>query len=90
MPPLRASPTFAHYSLGIRVGATAHLVLAAAIRLCNEASLQALFIGNNLATAESNGFSLVDGQIGLLDMVSPDQFARLVARQSNARKLVMP
>ncbi len=59
-------------------------MLAAAIRLCNEASLQALFIGNNLATAESNGFSLVDGQIGLLDMVSPDQFARLVARHDPA------
>ena len=59
-------------------------MLAAAIQLCHEASLQALFIGNNLATAERNGFSLVDGQIELLDMVSPDQLARLVARHDPA------
>lgn len=58
--------------------------LAAAIRLCQEASLQALFIGNNLATAEINGLSLARGQIGLLDMVSPDQLARLVARHDPA------
>lgn len=54
--------------------------LAAAIRLCHEASLQALFIGNNLATAESNGLSLAEGHIALLELVSPDALARLVAR----------
>ena len=54
--------------------------LAAAIRLCHEASLQALFIGNNLATVESNGLSLAEGHIALLEMVSPDALARLVAR----------
>lgn len=54
--------------------------LAAAIRLCHEASLQALFMGNNLGTAETNGLSLAEGQITLLEMVSPDALARLVAR----------
>lgn len=58
--------------------------LAGAIRLCHEASLQALFIGNNLATAEGNGLSLARGQLGLLEIVSPDQFARLVARHDPA------
>lgn len=58
--------------------------LAAAIRLCQEASLQALFIGNNLATAEINGLSLARGQLSLLDSVSPDQMARLVARHDPA------
>lgn len=58
--------------------------LAAAIRLCHEASLQALFIGNNLATAESNGFSLAESHIAQFEMVSPDALARLVARHDPA------
>lgn len=62
--------------------------LAAAIRLCQEASLQALFIGGDLKTVEANGLALAKGQIALLDMISPDAVSKLVARHDPTQRAV--
>lgn len=57
---------------------------AAAIRLCQEAALQALFAADELATAEEYAGRCLQEQMALLEMLSPDSLARLVARRDAA------
>lgn len=54
--------------------------LAAAIRLCQEAAVQALFAADELATAEEYAGRCLREQVALLEMLSPDTLVRLVAR----------
>lgn len=59
--------------------------LAAAIRLCQEASLQALFATNDLRTAEAHASRFLQDQLALAETVSPDALSRLVVRGGGAR-----
>jgi len=54
--------------------------LAAAIRLCQESSMQALVSGNDLKVAEQIGRGEIDRQIGMMRVLSPDTLSRLVGR----------
>jgi hypothetical protein len=55
-------------------------VLAAAIRVCQEAMVYALFAADELEVAEQMGASAARHQIDLLESISPDLLSRLVAR----------
>lgn len=61
--------------------------LAAAIRLCQEASLQALFATNDLRTAEAHATRFLQDQMALAEAVSPDALSRLAVRGGAARDL---
>lgn len=54
--------------------------LAAAIRLCQEASIQALFAADELEVAQRLGQFELERQIALLQSLSPDILSRLVSR----------
>ncbi|WP_144039031.1 hypothetical protein [Gemmobacter megaterium] len=54
--------------------------LAAAIRLCQDSSMQALISGNDLKVAEQIGRGEIDRQIGMMRVLSPDTLSRLVSR----------
>ena len=54
--------------------------LAAAIRLCQEASIQALFAADELEVAQRFGQFELERQITLLQSLSPDILSRLVSR----------
>lgn len=54
--------------------------LAAAIRLCQEASIQALFAADELEVAQRMGQVELERQMGLLQGLSPDILSRLVSR----------
>lgn len=54
--------------------------LAAAIRLCQEASIQALFAADELEVAQRFGQFELERQIALLQSLSPDILSRLVSR----------
>lgn len=54
--------------------------LAAAIRLCQEASIQALFAADELEVAQRMGQFELERQIALLQVLSPDILSRLVSR----------
>lgn len=54
--------------------------LAAAIRLCQEASIQALFSADELKVVQSLGQSELERQLALLKTLSPDSLSRLIAR----------
>ncbi len=54
--------------------------LAAAIRLCQEAAIQALFAADELATAEDYASRCMHDQMALLEMLSADSSVRLVSR----------
>lgn len=54
--------------------------LAAAIRLCQEASIQALFAADELEVAEHLGQVEIDRQLVLMGAVSPDVLSRLISR----------
>ena len=54
--------------------------LAAAIRLCQEASIQALFAADELEVAQRMGQVELERQIALLQVLSPDILSRLVSR----------
>ncbi|MBC7137230.1 MAG: hypothetical protein H5U17_00550 [Defluviimonas sp.] len=58
--------------------------LAAAIRLCQEAGIQALFAADELRAAEDYATLCLQEQMELLEMLSPDALARLVARGDGA------
>ena len=53
--------------------------LAAAIRLCQEASIQALFAADELEVAEHLGLVEIDRQLALMGIVSPDALSRLIS-----------
>ncbi|WP_136684534.1 hypothetical protein [Falsirhodobacter xinxiangensis] len=55
--------------------------LAAAIRLCQEAGIQALFAADELKVAEDYADLCLQEHMTLLEILSPDALARLVARQ---------
>lgn len=54
--------------------------LAAAIRLCREAAMEALFVADELAAVTQRGEAVIERQLDLLRGLAPDRFARLVAR----------
>jgi hypothetical protein len=54
--------------------------LAAAIRLCQEASLQALFAADDLEVAQRFGQTEIDRQLALMGAVSPETLSRLIGR----------
>lgn len=54
--------------------------LAAAIRLCQEAAIQALFAADELATADDYASRCVHDQMALLEGLSADSLVRLVSR----------
>lgn len=54
--------------------------LAAAIRLCQEASIQALFAADELEVAQRMGQIELERQMGLLQALSPDILSRLISR----------
>nr|WP_111301150.1 hypothetical protein [Paracoccus saliphilus] len=54
--------------------------LAAAIRLCQEAAIQALFAADELGVAEKYATLCLSEQMALLEGISPDALSRLVAR----------
>lgn len=54
--------------------------LAAAIRLCQEAAIQALFAADELGVAEKYATLCLNEQMTLLETISPDALSRLVAR----------
>ncbi|WP_417808790.1 hypothetical protein [Thioclava sp.] len=57
--------------------------LAAAIRVCQEAAMQALFAADELDVAQRLGQSELDRQLSLLEALSPDTLSRLVSRSTN-------
>jgi hypothetical protein len=54
--------------------------LAAAIRLCQEAAIQALFAADELEVAEHTGRVEMERQLALMGAVSPDILSRMVSR----------
>ncbi len=54
--------------------------LAGAIRLCQNAAIEALFVANELRAAEKYGEVELDCQFKLLERCVPDELARLVGR----------
>ena len=54
--------------------------LAAAMRLCQEAAIQALFAADELGVARQYGQVELDRQIELLQSISPDILSRMVSR----------
>lgn len=57
--------------------------LAAAIRLCQEAAIQALFAADELGAAEHIGLLEMERQLALMRAVSPDVLSRMVSRGEN-------
>ena len=60
--------------------------LAAAIRLCQEAAIQALFAADELGVAETYATLCLNEQMALLETISPDALSRLVARGDPAMR----
>lgn len=58
--------------------------LAAAIRLCQEAAIQALIATDEFGVAEKYATVCLDEQMALLEKISPDALSRLVARSDPA------
>lgn len=54
--------------------------LASAIRVCQEAMIQALFAADDLEVAEGIGLAEMDCQMSLMGAVSPDVLSRMVSR----------
>lgn len=55
--------------------------LAAAIRLCQEASIQALFAADELEVAEHLGLVEIERQLALMRAASPNVLSRMVSRE---------
>ncbi|WGT51463.1 hypothetical protein [Thioclava nitratireducens] len=56
--------------------------LAAGIRLCQEAAIQALFAADELEVAQKLGRSELERQMALLELLNPDAYSRLIGRSA--------
>lgn len=57
--------------------------LAAAVRVCQEAVIHAMYAADELEVAEQLGVAATNAQLGLLECVVPDALARIIARSQD-------